>query len=87
MRIEGRDFRTIWGAADGEAVEVIDQRALPHRFALRRLRTAGDAAGAISDMTVRGAPLIGAAVIYVLMLLPFVRSVGLLEARLNRRAR
>jgi polar amino acid transport system permease protein len=32
-------------------------------------------------------PLIGAAVIYVLMLLPFVRSVGLLEARLNRRVR
>ncbi|MDX7950600.1 amino acid ABC transporter permease [Lichenihabitans sp. Uapishka_5] len=32
-------------------------------------------------------PLIGAAVIYVLMLLPFVRGVGLLEARLNRRGR
>jgi polar amino acid transport system permease protein len=32
-------------------------------------------------------PLIGAAVIYVLMLLPFVRSVGLLETQLNRRGR
>ncbi|UDL93737.1 amino acid ABC transporter permease [Lichenihabitans sp. PAMC28606] len=32
-------------------------------------------------------PLIGAAVIYVILLLPFVRSVGLLEARLNRRGR
>ena len=32
-------------------------------------------------------PLIGAAAIYVVMLLPFVRSVGLLEARLNRRGR
>ena len=32
-------------------------------------------------------PLIGAAVIYVVMLLPFVRSVGLLEKRLNRRRR
>ena len=32
-------------------------------------------------------PLIGAAVIYIIMLLPFVRSVGLLENRLNRRAR
>ncbi|MCW6508852.1 amino acid ABC transporter permease [Lichenifustis flavocetrariae] len=32
-------------------------------------------------------PLIGAAVIYVILLLPFVRSVGLLENRLNRRAR
>ncbi|WP_131113804.1 amino acid ABC transporter permease [Lichenihabitans psoromatis] len=32
-------------------------------------------------------PLIGAAVIYVILLLPFVRSVGLLESRLNRRGR
>ena len=32
-------------------------------------------------------PLIGAAVIYVVLLLPFVRSVGLLESRLNRRSR
>jgi polar amino acid transport system permease protein len=32
-------------------------------------------------------PLIGAAVIYVILLLPFVRSVGMLENRLNRRGR
>jgi polar amino acid transport system permease protein len=32
-------------------------------------------------------PLIGAAVIYVILLLPFVRSVGILENRLNRRGR
>jgi polar amino acid transport system permease protein len=32
-------------------------------------------------------PLIGAAAIYVILLLPFVRSVGILENRLNRRGR
>ena len=64
MRIEGRDSRTIWLAPDGATVEVIDQRALPHRFALRSLRTVADAAEAIADMTVRGAPLIGAAGAY-----------------------
>ena len=32
-------------------------------------------------------PLIGAAVIYVILLLPFVRSVGLLENRLSRRGK
>ena len=68
MRIDGRDFRTIWLDGDGAAVEVIDQRALPHRFATRRLRRAGDAAEAIADMTVRGAPLIGAAGAYGLAL-------------------
>ncbi|WP_237481592.1 S-methyl-5-thioribose-1-phosphate isomerase [Lichenibacterium dinghuense] len=68
MRIDGRAFRTIWLAADGASVEVIDQRALPHRFAVRTLRTSGEAAEAISDMTVRGAPLIGAAGAYGLAL-------------------
>ncbi len=64
MRIDGRAFRTIWLCSDGASVEVIDQRALPHRFALRTLRTDAEAAEAIGDMTVRGAPLIGAAGAY-----------------------
>jgi methylthioribose-1-phosphate isomerase len=68
MQIDGRDFRTIWLGEDGTSVEVIDQRALPHRFVLRVLRTDAEAAEAISDMTVRGAPLIGAAGAYGLAL-------------------
>ncbi len=64
MRIDGRAFRTIWLGEDGASVEVIDQRALPHRFALRVLNTDAEAAEAIADMTVRGAPLIGAAGAY-----------------------
>ena len=64
MRIDGRDFRTIWLDPDGARVVVIDQRVLPHRFAARTLSTAADAAQAIADMTVRGAPLIGAAGAY-----------------------
>ena len=64
MRIDGRPFRTIWLGEDGATVEVIDQRALPHRFALRVLNTDAEAAEAIADMTVRGAPLIGAAGAY-----------------------
>jgi methylthioribose-1-phosphate isomerase len=39
---------------------VLDQRALPHRQETVVLVTADDAARAISNMTVRGAPLIGA---------------------------
>ena len=59
MRIDGQDFRTIWLGADGTSVEVIDQTCLPHRFETATLRTVEQAATAISDMTVRGAPLIG----------------------------
>ena len=60
MRIEGRDTRTIW-LDDDASVVVIDQRALPHRFSTKTWHTADDVAAGIADMTVRGAPLIGAA--------------------------
>src|SRR5665213_1048997 len=58
MRINGRHWRTIWPAPDG-AVEVIDQTRLPHSVEIRRLQTLDDAIRAISEMWVRGAPLIG----------------------------
>ncbi len=64
MRVNGRHYRTIWLAADGEAVEIIDQTLLPHRFATSRLSSASDVERAISTMQVRGAPLIGAAAAY-----------------------
>jgi methylthioribose-1-phosphate isomerase len=60
MRIDGRHYRTIWLAADGHTVEVIDQTRLPHAFEIRALGTLDDAVAAIRDMVVRGAPLIGA---------------------------
>ncbi len=56
--------RTIWLAADGRDVAIIDQTALPHRFAVMTLRSLADAARAIKDMHVRGAPLIGVASAY-----------------------
>ena len=63
MRVEGRNWRPIWAEADG-AVGIIDQTRLPFAFATVRLRTAEDAARAIRDMLVRGAPLIGATAAY-----------------------
>ncbi len=59
MKINGRDYRTIWLDSDGRRVHVIDQTGLPHRFETKALASCKDAAAAISDMTVRGAPLIG----------------------------
>ena len=64
MNVEGRSRRTIWLAENGADVAVIDQRALPHRFVVETLRTLDDAAVAIRDMHVRGAPLIGVTAAY-----------------------
>jgi len=68
MKVNGKPTRSIWLADDGWAVEIIDQTKLPHAFEISRLETLDDAARAISDMLVRGAPLIGATAAYGLAL-------------------
>jgi len=68
MNVAGKTTRTIWPAADGESVEIIDQTQLPHRFEIATLRTTTDAVHAIKAMLVRGAPLIGATAAYGLWL-------------------
>ncbi len=64
MKIHGRPYRTIWVAADGWSIEVIDQTKLPFAFATKRLASVEEAADAIKTMVVRGAPLIGATAAY-----------------------
>jgi len=64
MNVRGRPMRTIWPAADGHTVEIIDQTKLPHELLVVGLRSLADAARAIRTMQVRGAPLIGATAAY-----------------------
>jgi methylthioribose-1-phosphate isomerase len=64
MKIHGRHYRTIWLDDDGWSVHVIDQTRLPFDFVTKALKSADDAALAISTMVVRGAPLIGATAAY-----------------------
>ncbi|MDE2473468.1 MAG: S-methyl-5-thioribose-1-phosphate isomerase [Alphaproteobacteria bacterium] len=64
MKINGKPYRTIWPGAGGDAIEVIDQTKLPHRFETLRLSTLEQTAHAIRSMIVRGAPLIGATAAY-----------------------
>jgi methylthioribose-1-phosphate isomerase len=64
VKVNGRATRTIWLNADGSSVDVIDQRWLPHEFRVATLTTLGEAATAIRDMWVRGAPLIGVTAAY-----------------------
>ncbi|MCR9218785.1 MAG: S-methyl-5-thioribose-1-phosphate isomerase [Alphaproteobacteria bacterium] len=64
MEIDGTPYRTIWVETPGRSVGIIDQTKLPHRFETVTLASLEDAARAISDMLVRGAPLIGATAAY-----------------------
>ena len=55
------DLQTIWlDPQDPSTVWIIDQRALPHELVHEPLKTTAQAAAAIKEMHVRGAPLIGA---------------------------
>ncbi len=61
MKINGQPYRAIWPKPDDpKTVQIIDQRHLPHKFIIEDLTTVDQAAAAIKDMHVRGAPLIGA---------------------------
>ena len=64
MKVDGTSFSTIWVAENGRTVEIIDQTRLPHEFIIVQMNTLDDAARAIADMLVRGAPLIGATAAY-----------------------
>ena len=64
MNVNGRHYRTIWLNSDGWAVDIIDQTRFPHVFETVTLRTPEEAAVAIKDMLVRGAPLIGVTAAY-----------------------
>lgn len=62
------ELRPLRPAAKRDAVEVIDQRWLPHELRHQRLATADEVFTAIRDMVVRGAPLIGATAAFGLAL-------------------
>jgi len=68
MKIEGKEYRTIWFDEKNQTVKIIDQTKLPHQFIIKDLKTVKDSINAIKTMEVRGAPLIGATAAYGLVL-------------------
>jgi methylthioribose-1-phosphate isomerase len=65
MNVEGKHYRTIWvDPQRPQAIQIIDQRKLPHEFVIEDISSVESMAMAIKDMHVRGAGLIGAAAGY-----------------------
>jgi methylthioribose-1-phosphate isomerase len=60
MKVNGTDYRSIWWDDNERALKIIDQVYLPHEFRIGTLRSLSDYLTAITEMRVRGAPLIGA---------------------------
>ncbi|MGK5090515.1 S-methyl-5-thioribose-1-phosphate isomerase [Deltaproteobacteria bacterium TL4] len=59
MIVNGESYRTIW--FEENTLKLIYQPILPHQFEIRSIKTHQEAAQAIEEMWVRGAPAIGAA--------------------------
>ena len=68
MKIDGKEYRTIWFDKKSQLVKIIDQTKLPHQFIIKDLKTVKDAINAIKTMEVRGAPLIGGTAAYGVVL-------------------
>ena len=68
MKIEGKEYCTIWFDKEQQVVKIIDQTKLPHQFIIKDLKTVKDAINAIKTMEVRGAPLIGGTAAYGIVL-------------------
>ena len=59
MKVNGQSYRTIW--FESNCLKLIYQPLLPHQFEIRTLNTSQEVIQAIREMWVRGAPAIGAA--------------------------
>ena len=55
MKIEGKEYRTIWFDEQNQVVKIIDQTKLPHQFIIKDLKTVKDAINAIKVMDYREA--------------------------------
>ena len=64
MKVDGRNYQSIWYDWKDSEVRIIDQRWLPLDFRIATLRELDEFRTAISDMWVRGAPLIGVTAAY-----------------------
>lgn len=77
MNINGKHHHTIWlNKQNPFVVDVIDQRVLPHKIEVFSIKNTDEAAFAIKEMVVRGAPLIGVTAAYGMYL-------GCVEAKLK----
>ena len=66
MKVEGKECRALW--FEDNTVIFIDQRKLPYKLEYFTAKNVDDIAFAIKDMVVRGAPAIGAAAAYGMVL-------------------
>jgi len=64
VKVAEKHYRSLWWNDEQGALQIIDQRSLPHLFVEQDVTSMQDYVDAITQMRVRGAPLIGAVAAY-----------------------
>ncbi|AMO57222.1 methylthioribose-1-phosphate isomerase [Endozoicomonas montiporae] len=59
MKIDGKQYRSVWLSDDKKSIHIFNQERLPYSLEILTLSTMAEAADAIVTMKTRGAPLIG----------------------------
>ena len=57
MIVEGKNYQTVW--MEVNIIHTIDQRLIPHKFKIEKLKTVEKVAVSIKEMMIRWAPAIG----------------------------
>jgi len=60
VKVAEKHYLSLWWNDEQGALQIIDQRSLPHLFVEQDVTSMQDYVDAITQMRVRGAPLIGA---------------------------
>ncbi|MDD5502497.1 MAG: S-methyl-5-thioribose-1-phosphate isomerase [Candidatus Thermoplasmatota archaeon] len=68
MMISGKEYRAVW--LENGTIFAIDQAALPGKFKIIKIRKWQEMVRAIKNMTIRGAPAIGAAAAFGMAIAP-----------------
>ncbi len=68
MRVNNKNYQSVWADFNNKRIYCIDQRALPFRFSILELNNLNDISNAITTMAVRGAPAIGITAAYAIWL-------------------
>lgn len=66
MKVQGKELRALW--FENGTIKFIDQRKLPFKLDFFTAKTVDECCFAIKEMVVRGAPAIGAAAVYGMVL-------------------
>ena len=66
MKVEGKEYRALW--FEKNTIKFIDQRRLPYKLEIFTAKNVEETAFAIKEMVVRGAPAIGVAAAYGMVL-------------------